>query len=191
MRCMHHSRPGHCLWPRVYPCRWLFVDLVPAALPASETLYPRILPAAAAELSSRWTTIPEGPDHPMVYAILWRPPAVSSGRTNQTRSKLQKRRLRKSSSFVGLLSEMSIDELFRKRDTLELQHLRALVEPAVHRKAHLPRPREHFWILDGCLVPENVGASRRVTLDDVQRIAVKISGAIKPCLVVQTRHIND
>ena len=60
----------------------------------------------------------------------------------------------------------------------------------VERHADLPGPRKGSWVVDGGLVLERVGAAERVALDHVQRVAVKIAGAVEPGLIVEADHIH-
>ena len=63
--------------------------------------------------------------------------------------------------------------------------------PAVERHAHFPGPRENFWIFNCRFVLNHIRAGARVALDNVQRLAVKVSGPVEPGLVVESRHIDD
>ena len=81
---------------------------------------------------------------------------------------------------AGFLTEVPVHQLLRELDALVFQELRVLLEPAVERHAHLPRTREHVRILDRRLVLDHVRRERRVALDDVQRVAVIVAGAVEP-----------
>src|SRR2546425_10321467 len=72
--------------------------------------------------------------------------------------------------------------LLEVRDTLVLQNLRRPLHAPVKRHAHLPPTREHLGILNRCFVQQMVGRHRRVTLDDVERVARGVSRAIGPRL---------
>ena len=48
-----------------------------------------------------------------------------------------------------------------------------------------------FGILDRGLVLDVIAVGRRVALDDVQRVAVEVAGAIEPGLIVEVDHVDD
>ena len=47
---------------------------------------------------------------------------------------------------------------------------------SIEEHAHLPGPREHLRVLDGGFVADVIRSRRGVALDDVQRVAVKVTG---------------
>src|SRR5262245_12453974 len=62
---------------------------------------------------------------------------------------------------------------------------------AIQHHAHAPRPREHARILDGHFICDVVAIEWREALDQVQLLAVKISGAVEPRLVVEVDDVDD
>ncbi len=60
----------------------------------------------------------------------------------------------------------------------------------VERHAHLPGAGEHARIFDRGFVRDYVRAGARVALHHVQLVAMKISGAIEPSLIVHVGHID-
>jgi hypothetical protein len=66
-----------------------------------------------------------------------------------------------------LLAEVSVDQFFRKRDTLEFHELSILVQAAIKRKTHLPGPRKNLGVLDRGFVTKDVPADRSVTFDNM------------------------
>src|SRR5207245_5301758 len=52
------------------------------------------------------------------------------------------------SILLLLVDEGSVQEVFRKFNALEFQKLNIRVNPAIQRHSDLPRPREHFCILN-------------------------------------------
>src|SRR5207247_8544086 len=64
-------------------------------------------------------------------------------------------------------AKVSVDQLFRERHALELEHLRVLLDTPVERHAHLPRPRKHVGIFDRRFVLADVGARARDALGGV------------------------
>src|SRR5438105_277042 len=79
-----------------------------------------------------------------------------------------------------LLSEVSEYRLFDELRTSELHDLCVRLETPVDRHADLPRTGEHFGVFDGRVVAERIRADRRVAFDDVERIAMKVPGAVEP-----------
>src|SRR5687767_4642941 len=77
-------------------------------------------------------------------------------------------------------------------DAVVVQELLILLGPAVNRHAHLPGSRKDLRILDRRLVVHHVaGFERRVALDHVQRIAVKVARHVEPRQVVEVRDVDD
>src|SRR5688572_32667827 len=72
-----------------------------------------------------------------------------------------------------------------------VEHAHILLNPTIQRQTYLPRPCEYLRIFDGRLIADVVRGDRRIALDDVQRLAVKVAGAIEPRLVGEVDHIND
>ena len=58
----------------------------------------------------------------------------------------------------------------------------------VERHADLPRPRKGLGILDGGLIHEGVGATRRVAFSHLKGVAVEIARTVELGLAVQIRH---
>src|SRR6185295_19544158 len=81
---------------------------------------------------------------------------------------------------IRTLLERSILEflLLLVKDALVFQQLGVLIDPAIERHTHGPRPREDFGILHGRLVRNVIRTRKRVTLHHVQRIAVEIAGVV-------------
>src|SRR5437762_14220123 len=72
-----------------------------------------------------------------------------------------------------------LDELY----ALVFHHLRVLPEVAIERHADFPWPREDLGVLHRRFIIDRVPIDERVPLDDLQRLAVKISGPIEPRLI--------
>src|SRR5438445_509121 len=94
-------------------------------------------------------------------------------------------------SVPRLLAEMPVHQLFDKFHAPEFHDLGVLFQSAVEEHADLPRSREHVRILDGRLIEKMVRAGGGVSFDHVQRVAMEISCAVEPGLIVETRGIND
>src|SRR5262245_59451964 len=75
--------------------------------------------------------------------------------------------------------------------TLMFEELRVRVLVSIQRHADLPWSREHLWILDRDLVEHVVGPCRRVPLDDVQGLAVKVARTIEPRLIREVHDVDD
>src|SRR5438552_5942087 len=86
---------------------------------------------------------------------------------------------------------MSIDELFRELHTLEFQGLDVRLHASIQRHADLPRTRKHLRVVDRGLVDQMVWRQGRVTLHDMQSVAMEISGPVEPGFVVLSGHVND
>src|SRR5262245_22753213 len=91
----------------------------------------------------------------------------------------------------GLLDELPEQELFGEGHALELEQLHVLLHASIQREADLPWTREDVGILDGRLVHHVERTRRRIALDDVERFAVIVAGAIEPCLFALSRHVDD
>src|SRR5205807_8259420 len=85
---------------------------------------------------------------------------------------------------------MSIDELFRKLHALELQGLDVRLHTTIVRHTDLPWTREYFRVFDRSLVHQMEWRQRRVTLHDMQSVAMEISSAIEPGFIVLRSHVN-
>src|SRR5215510_982607 len=83
------------------------------------------------------------------------------------------------------------NRLFDKLDALEIHNLRVLLLTPVKRHAHFPWPGKDLRIVDRRFVLDDIGARPGVSLDDVKRIAVEVSGSIEPGLIVEALHIDD
>src|SRR6516165_5532757 len=86
---------------------------------------------------------------------------------------------------------MAVDQFFGERHTFELQELRVPVQAPVQGKTHFPGTRENSGVLNGGFVLDEVGTGRRIALGYMQRIAMKISGAVEPCFVVKVGYNDD
>src|SRR5204862_5925176 len=86
---------------------------------------------------------------------------------------------------------MTINCFFDHFNTPEVHELRIGFEPAVERKADFPGPREYFGIFDRRFVLDRIWRNRRVSLDNMQGVAMKIAGSIKPGIRGEAGGIND
>src|SRR5207247_9331533 len=86
---------------------------------------------------------------------------------------------------------MTINCFFDHFNTPEVHELRIGFEPAVERKADFPGPREYFRIFDRRFVLDRIWRNRRVSLDNMQGVAMKIAGSIKPGIRGEAGGIND
>src|SRR5881394_2984870 len=91
---------------------------------------------------------------------------------------------------AGLFAKVTIQELLGEFYTSEFQKLSVFLESAVEGHADLPGAREHLGVFDRGLVLNHVGPGRRISLDDVKRVAVKVPGAVEPRLIVERRHVD-
>src|SRR5207245_9176053 len=86
---------------------------------------------------------------------------------------------------------MTINCFFDHFNTPEVHELRIGFEPAVERKADFPRLREYFGIFDRRFVLDRISRNRRVSLDNMQGVAMKIAGSIKPGIRGEAGSINE
>ena len=93
------------------------------------------------------------------------------------------RRERVCSSWIVLLVVEAV--------ALVIEELEVLLLVAVENHPHRPRPGEHFRVLDRDGVVDVIGIGQRVALDDVQRVAVEVAGAIEPGPVVELDQVDD
>src|SRR5271163_4019231 len=84
-----------------------------------------------------------------------------------------------------LFAKISVHELLDEFVAAELEELDVRLGATIERHGDLPRPREHLGILDRHLVPDDVRRPLREALDEVQRIAVEVAGAIEPGAIVE------
>src|SRR5262245_60862598 len=80
--------------------------------------------------------------------------------------------------------------LLKIEDALVLEHFHIFVHAAIQRHAHFPRSREYLWILDRGLIKDMVRVRHRVAFDDMQGVTVKITGVVKPSLIIEIRYID-
>src|ERR1700723_2594665 len=72
-----------------------------------------------------------------------------------------------------------------------VQQLETLLLVPIENQVHLPWPGEDLWILDRRFVVDMVCIRKRVPLNDMQFITMKIAGMVEPCLIVEVGHIDD
>src|SRR4030095_10921018 len=94
-------------------------------------------------------------------------------------------------SSRSLLAELPEQELLGERHTLELEQLDVGLHPAIEGEPDLPRTREDLGVFNGGFVHHVVRAGRRVALDDVQHVAMKVAGAVEPGLFALAGHVDD
>src|SRR4029453_1947737 len=82
-------------------------------------------------------------------------------------------------------------KLVVKREAFVFEDLRIWFAMAVQHHADAPGTREHFRILDGHLIRDVVAIEWREALHQMQLLAVKVSGAVEPRLVVEVDDVDD
>src|SRR5262245_4256379 len=90
-----------------------------------------------------------------------------------------------------LPSKVSIDQFFRELHTLEFSELRTPIQTAIQRQADLPGPCKYHGVLDRGFIIDHIGIPVGISLRDMQLVTMKISGAIKPGLIVEPRDVDD
>src|SRR5438093_7407686 len=86
---------------------------------------------------------------------------------------------------------MAVHQLLDELDALVLEQLHVPLLPPVERHRDSPGPREDVGILDRGFVTQEVGTGGCVAFDDVQRVAVVVSGTVEPGGVVEALHVDD
>src|SRR3989442_1136693 len=94
-------------------------------------------------------------------------------------------------SAERLLAPLTVQQLLDELHALEIHELRVLLQTPVEGHADLPRAREDFGVFDRGLVREDVGARAPVAFNDMQRVAVEVTGSVEPALIVEARHVDD
>src|SRR5215217_5695881 len=90
-----------------------------------------------------------------------------------------------------LLPQMAVHELFGEFHARIIDDRRIRLEPAIEGHGDRPRTREHFGIFDRHFVADCISADRRITLDKMQRVAMKISSPIEPVFSVEVRDVDN
>src|SRR5262249_3453684 len=93
-------------------------------------------------------------------------------------------------SVKRTFSVLPIEQFFDELHALEIQELRIFFLAPVERHADLPRAGEDDRVFNGRLKGHDIGAGARIALYHVQLVAMEISGAVKPCLIVQIGHVD-
>src|SRR5438093_8563567 len=86
---------------------------------------------------------------------------------------------------------MTINRFFHHFNTPEVHELSIEFEPAIKWEADFPGPCEYFRVLNGRFVLDRVSRDRRVSLDNVQGIAMEITGSIEPGIRCEAGDIDD
>jgi hypothetical protein len=85
--------------------------------------------------------------------------------------------------FIGCTTD-------RTHRPAELKQLHVWLRAPIDRHRDAPRPGEDVGILDRHVVPDDVGRLQREALDQLERIAVVIAGAVEPGPIVEVRDID-
>src|SRR3984957_2516719 len=74
---------------------------------------------------------------------------------------------------------------------LVLIKLGVLFGKAVQRQPYRPWPGKHLWILDGRFVDQSVRRCLGITLDDMHRVAVEVTGGVQPGFGIVVRYVDN
>src|SRR5438093_13493614 len=85
---------------------------------------------------------------------------------------------------------MTIQQLFSELYALIFENPGIFFHSTIQRHADLPWTGKYLRILNGSFVHERICAARRVAFHDMQSVAVKITCAIEPGLVVQAGDVD-
>ena len=86
---------------------------------------------------------------------------------------------------------MAGERLEDEVDTVIIQKLKPLVNPTIERHAHCPRASEDVFVLECHFVIDVMLAGWRVAFNDAQRIAMEVSGGVKPGATIEMGRIDD
>src|SRR5687768_3112559 len=112
--------------------------------------------------------------------------AISSANSTPTRT------IRASAApLIGLATFLLPDFLLHEKAGHVIEDPDVRFLPAVQHHTHLPWPGEDFQVFDRDFVVDVVGTRHRIALNQMQRLAVKIAGAIEPRLVREVDGIDD
>src|SRR5262249_21326073 len=89
-----------------------------------------------------------------------------------------------------MLTVRAVEQFLDKLNTLEIQKLRILFLAPVERHAHLPRTSEDLRVLDGRLIGDYIRTGALVAFHYVQFIAMEVSRAVEPGLIVQVGYVD-
>ena len=90
-----------------------------------------------------------------------------------------------------LLAKISVHELLDEFVAAKLEKLHVRFHATIDRHGDPPWPRVDLGVFDRHFVPDDVGRHQLEALDQVQRIAVKIAGAVEPAAIVEIGHVDD
>src|SRR6476659_519926 len=88
-------------------------------------------------------------------------------------------------------AKLPVQQLLHELDALVFEDRRVLFEAAIQRHADLPGSGKDFRVFDRRLVHQVRAVDGRVTFDHVKRLAVEISGAVEPRLIVEAGDVDD
>src|ERR1051326_531557 len=86
---------------------------------------------------------------------------------------------------------MAIKRFFNVLDAPEVEDLGIRFETPIQWQTDFPGTGEHLGIFNRGLIADRVRAYWRVALHNVHRIAMKVSGPVKPRVRRKVRHLND
>src|SRR5258708_27730623 len=89
-----------------------------------------------------------------------------------------------------LLAKLPEQELLRKFNSAVLEQLHVRIHPAIDRHRDAPWPRKHLRVFDGDFVTDDVWRLERKTLDEMQGVAMEVSGAVEPVPAVEIRDVH-
>src|SRR5215813_2480406 len=82
-------------------------------------------------------------------------------------------------------------KLVVKPEAFVFQDLKVWFAMAVQHHAHAPRSGEYLRVLDRHLIRDVVAIERGEALNQMQLLAVKVSGTVEPCFVVEVDVVDD
>src|SRR6266571_4223863 len=85
---------------------------------------------------------------------------------------------------------MTINRFFHHFNTLEVHELSVGFKTAIDGQADFPRTGKYLGIFNGGFVTDRILADRCIPLDDVQGIAMEVTGPIEPSIWRETGDID-
>src|SRR5262249_36477054 len=86
---------------------------------------------------------------------------------------------------------MSVYGFFHLFDATKVEDLSIGLKAPIQRQADLPRASKYLRIFNSCFIANGVPADRRVSLYDVEGVAMKVSSPVEPRVRREIGHIDD
>ena len=81
---------------------------------------------------------------------------------------------------------MAVDKIFHELDAPKFHKLSVGLNMPIERHAHCPGTGKHVGVINRHVVLESFRATSREPLDDVETVAVEVTGLVEPGHTVET-----